>query len=81
MAAGANIAFGPNLGQVVMPLVQLLRCEGFSWDQREQIADAIRKVSHHYGDVPAERIHSINKEAAATIVHALDRAAKEPPHA
>ena len=54
------------LTSVVMPLVRLMRMHGvFSWDQREEIAEAIQKIIQTY-----ERLKNLDdsREIYATSV-------------
>ena len=61
-----NVGTPIILASVVMPLVRLMRMHGvFSWDQREEIAEAIQKIIQTY-----ERLTSLDdsREIYATSV-------------
>lgn len=55
---GAQLGRNPvDLSRACMPLVRLLRKEGLSWSDREEIAWAIQDNLRIYGDMEAERQH------------------------
>lgn len=54
---------GPDLAQVVMPLVKLLRNAHMSWDNRETIAGAIDIAIRAHRDMEAEQQHLCAEKA------------------
>lgn len=47
----------PDLGAVVLPLVQLMSTEGLSWQNRADISDAIRHCERHWRSMEEEKNH------------------------
>lgn len=57
LSAGAQMATGPRLSAIVMPLVKLLCEQDLSWADREQIASAIATAQRVHEGMRAEQRH------------------------
>lgn len=56
----------PDLGQVVMPLIEVLAVADLSWENRATVADAIARCRNHWKSMEDERQMLEQREASGT---------------
>ena len=67
---------GPDLGRVVMPIIEVMRQSGLSWAEREKCAFAILECLRHHKSMADERTASSQSALAGQQQSALDKLGK-----